>query len=158
MTLAPDVNDPSPHIQITDCRKGVGDCKGKVSATAEQFHVRENQSNFRFEVEARRQDSQRSVSLPPERNPITSAGCQDWTSTWRCVDRKPRLHDTTEGFLNHTQVADEASKERSRRLQHDQKFAVLCAVTTESGRFRSDGFDKTHHLSNSMGSSLAWEA
>lgn len=157
MTLAPDINDPAPNIQITNSRKGMGDCKDKVSTTGEQFHVRGNQANFRFEIRARQQDLLRSVSLPPERNPITSEGCEDWTSTWRRVDRKPRLHDTTEAFLNHTQVADQVSKERAERLQQDPRFAVLCAATAETGRFRSDGFDKTQHLSSSMGSSLAWD-
>jgi len=149
MTLAPDMKDPAPSIHINDSRRGTGDCKDKVSTTGEQF-------NLRFEVRVMQQDLLRSVSLPPERNPITSEGCKDWTSTWRPIDRKPRLHDTTEAFLNHTQVAEEVSKERSQRLQQDPTFAALCAATPEAGHLRSEGF--THYLSSSsMCSSLAWE-
>jgi len=157
MTLSPDTNDPAPNTRITDCRKGVGNCKNKISPSGEQFHVRGNQPNFRFELQARQQELQRSEVVLPERNPITSEGCEDWTSTWRRVDRKPRLHDTTEAFMNHTQVADEMSKERAQRLQQEARFAALCAATTEAGRVRSGASEKTH-LSSSMGSSLAWES
>jgi hypothetical protein len=170
MTISPAKEDAPPSLKITSMAKGEGEFK-TPSGEAEILSIKWNQPLYRFEVcagEAYRHPRASSLPPPRRRNPVNNDGVQvedcDLGASGR-GDRKTRGtgNDSTNMYcVTNLQIGKEASeKERTMRLQHDKRFADVCAITTETmgkqAQIHSDIIQRNHHtFSGNMADTLTW--
>jgi hypothetical protein len=171
MILNPSKDDAPAPLRITKFSKGLGECK-TPSEEAENLSIKWNQPLYRFELCAGEEYKHpRAVSLPPPRvrNPVNNEGvgiedCQlgkpergDRKTSSRLVNDSSNMNTVT-----NLHVAKElADRERAMRLQHDKKFADLCAMTSEAkekqAQIHCDIIQRNHHSwSNKMAETLRW--
>lgn len=174
MILSPRSTDPPRPKKITACKRADGENKNRISKDSEKVMVHWNQPLYRYECAAVR-DLDRSNSLPSdhfvtiapgESSPgrgehyIDAAGDyrrQAWGAASRIIATK--VETQVGRTTNHELLAENASRDRSNRLAHEQHFSDLCAFTEEAARAQSKeyrGLRERESTKQGVADALAW--
>lgn len=163
------VTENKPLEFVNFSRKGRGEIRAPTEFS-EKMALRENQSAFRFEVCAGKDDFNGGVAgrkAQVSRNPITHVGV-DGEGEIDMGSRKQRRPSTagsqadSDSYMNFDRADREAAAVRDARLRKEPGFAALCEQTAQQKQTRCEVGElkqKNHHSRSArVADCLTWNA